>query len=419
MGTAEGHDTLIDQVRAEVRAWVSERWDPELPLVEWRDRLLESGWAVPAWPERWYGRGLPDAVVPHVADEIVATGAVGLPVGGGVGLAGPTILAHGPDHVRERFLRSILTGRDTWCQLFSEPGAGSDLAGLTTRAELDGDEWVINGQKLWNTSAHHADFGILVARTNWDVPKHRGLTYFAIPMRQPGVEVRPLKQMNFHSSFNEVFMSDARIPKDYVIGEIGDGWKVALTTLAYERRMGTLGRPQYTEAAGRALDEARREAASYYETYAWYPQRAGRVDLVRPRAEQTGRNTDPVVRQEIARLIELQRCAQWTASRARAALDLGRPPGAEGSLGKLAISNIARQAARVHSSIGGAAGLLSGDDAPDDGLITEVLISVPAQSIAGGTDEIQRNIIGEKVLGLPREPAPEKDQPFRDIPRNG
>jgi alkylation response protein AidB-like acyl-CoA dehydrogenase len=182
--------------------------------------------------------------------------------------------------------------------------------------------------------------------------------------------------------------------------------------------MGTLGRPQYSAAPGRALDEARHEADEYYRTYAWYPQRAGRVDLVPERAAATGRNTDPLVRQQIARLVELQRTAQWTAARARAAQALGRPPGAEGSLAKLALSGIARQAHLVHTLLAGAAGMLTGADSPLGGVVAEILVSTPAQSIAGGTDEIQHNIIGEKVLGLPREPSVDNDLPFRSLSRN-
>ena len=170
----EGAVATPDSVRAELRAWLPGSWDPDLSLIEWRRRLVDAGWATPSWPERWYGRALPSWADELVLAELRSQGAVGPPVGVGMGLAGPTILTHGPDSVRERFLAPILTGEETWCQLFSEPGAGSDLAGLTTHAELDGDEWVVNGQKVWNTSAHHADFGLLVARTNWDAPKHRG-----------------------------------------------------------------------------------------------------------------------------------------------------------------------------------------------------------------------------------------------------
>jgi alkylation response protein AidB-like acyl-CoA dehydrogenase len=238
-------------------------------------------------------------------------------------------------------------------------------------------------------------------------------------MHQPGVEARPLRQMNDHRSFNEVFLTDARVPGGDVIGEVGDGWRAALTTLAFERRFGAVGRPMFAATGGRAVDEARAEAAAYFETYAWYPQRAGRPDLVVDRARACGSADDPVVRQEIARLLSLQKASRWTADRARAALALGRTPGPEGSIGKLALSQVARQAARVHAQVAGADALLTGADSPLDGVIAEVIVSVPAQSIAGGTDEIQRNILGEKALGLPREPAPDRSAPFRDLPRNG
>ncbi len=407
-----------ESVQAELARWVAGHWDPGLSLRAWRRLLAGSGWAVPSWPRRWHGQGLPGWADDLVASELIRLGAVGTPVGSGMSLAAPTILAHGPDHVRERFLPAILTGEETWCQLFSEPGAGSDLAGLSTSAVLDGDEWVINGQKVWTTNARHADLGLLLARTRWDVPKHRGITYLAIPMKQPGVLVRPLRQMNFHQSFNEVFFTDARVPRENVIGEVGNGWAGARTTLSYERRFGTMHRPRYDAGPGRARDEARAEADDHFATYQWYPQRAGRADLVVEHARQAGVSDDPVLRQEIARLLAVQNASRWTAERARAQRAAGRLPGAEGSIGKLAASAIARDAARVHSRIAGAAGLLSGPDAAFDGTIAEILLSVPAQSIAGGTDEIQRNILGERVLGLPREPAPDRDLPFNQTRRS-
>lgn len=389
-------------------------WDPQLSLREWRGRLLDAGWAVPSWPRRWFGQGLPAWTDDVVYDELARCGAVSsVPFG----LAGPTILEQGPDALRERFLRPMLTGDEVWCQLFSEPTAGSDLAGLTTTAVLDGDEWVVNGQKLWNTSAHHADLGMLVARTNWDAPKHQGITYFVLPMRQPGVEVRPLRQMNYHSSFNEVFMTDARIPRDWVVGEVDQGWAAALATLAHERRFGTIGRTRLEGIdEGLALDEARHEAAETAKVYSWYPQRAGRPDLAVPHARQADAAADPIARQELARLLAMQRVSEWTAERAKTARALGRPPGPEGSIGKLALTRMARQAAKVHGLLAGASGLLAGDDpaSPFGGVIAEVLISVPAQSIAGGTDEIQRNILGEKALGLPREPDVTKGLPYRE-----
>ncbi|HUK62788.1 MAG TPA: acyl-CoA dehydrogenase family protein, partial [Dongiaceae bacterium] len=402
--------------------WLDANWSPSQSLVEWRNKLADSGWGCPTWPTEWYGRGLPVALGDVVTEEFERIGAVGTPGGGGMTLAGPTILEHGSDDVKRRLLRNIVTGEDTWCQLFSEPGSGSDLAGLTTRAELsaDGDEYVVNGQKLWTTSAHHAKYGMLLARTNWDVPKHRGITYFAIEMHQPGVVVKPLKQMNGHASFNEVFLNDARVPAANAIGDVGNGWTVALATLAHERRsFDVMQRAARTSRGnGRAYEEQRAETAQIMAPYTWYPQRAGRADLIVERAQATGKNRDPVVRQEIAKLVSLARATEWTAKRARAARMAGRPPGPEGSLGKLYASEIARACNRVHTLIHGSDALLSGPESPVEGVIAEILVSTPAVSIAGGTDEIQRNIVSERVLGLPKEPDLVSQKPFRDVPRN-
>jgi alkylation response protein AidB-like acyl-CoA dehydrogenase len=403
-----------ESVRADVSEWTKSNWDPTSSLRAWRELLVDSGWAVPSWPERWYGRALPSWADDVVRSELRRCGAVAsIPSG----LAGPTILEQGPNATRERFLRPLLTGAEVWCQLFSEPSAGSDLAGLTSTAVLDGDEWVVNGQKVWNTSAHHADLGMLVARTDWDAPKHQGITYFVLPMHQPGVEVRPLRQMNYHASFNEVFLTDARIPKDWVVGDVNAGWTAALATLAHERRWGAVGGIDVEGIdPGRARDEALAEAVEIAQVYSWYPQRAGRADLVIDHARAASVVDDLVVRQEIARVLAMQRASQWTSERAQASRKLGRPPGPEGSIGKLALSNVARQAAKVHTLIAGAGALLAGEDpaAPLDGLVAEILISVPAQSIAGGTDEIQHNILGEQSLGLPREPDPTKSLPYRE-----
>ncbi len=409
--------TTETSVRADVRAWLEANWKPEMSLREWRELLADSGWGCPTWPAEWCGRGLPVAMESVVGEEFRRAGAVAVPADGGVGLAGVTILEHGSDDLKRRLLRPIVTGEDTWCQLFSEPGSGSDLAGLTTRAEFDGESWIVNGQKVWNTSAHHAKWGMLLARTNWDVPKHGGISYFALEMDQPGVVVRPLRQMNGHASFNEVFLHDARVRPENVIGEVGQGWTVALATLAHERRLaGRMGRSQRGE--GRALDEYRAELAEIMAPYVWYPQRAGRVDLVVERAKATGKNNDPAVRQEIAKLLALARASEWTQRRAQEARAQGRPPGPEGSIGKLCSSNIARAAAHVHTLISGADAMLSGGDGAEDGVIAEILVSVPAQSIAGGTDEIQRNIIAERALGLPKGPAVDVGKPFREVSRN-
>ena len=321
------------------------------------------------------------------------------------------------DELKRRLLPRAITGEDTWCQLFSEPGSGSDLAGLTTRATLDGDEWVIDGQKLWSTSAHHADLGLLLARTDWDVPKHRGITCFALPMRQPGVEARPVRQMNGHASFNEVFLTGARVPADHMIGEPGEGWRVAMTTLAHERGFATLRRRRFDVTAGRAVREAAAEAEEYFATYAWYPQRAGRADLVdrvgdgeRPsrrcrRAPAHRRTRRPAAGPRLDR----SPCPSRPRRRARAGRrglarqagrQRGRPPRRRCPL----VDRRGRRPARRSRR-------------PVEGIVAEVLVSVPAQSIAGGTDEIQHNIIGEKVLGLPREPSVDRELPFRSIPR--
>ncbi len=408
------HQTL----RRTVSDWLTANWDPNATLVDWRLKLVESGWGMPTWPERWYGKGLSGAEGNVVAEVFAEAGAVGVASGGPGRLAAVTILEHGTDAQKEKYLRRILTGEDLWCQLFSEPGSGSDLAGATTRADRHGDGWIVNGQKVWNTSAHHARYGLLVARTDWDVPKHQGLSYFLLDMDQPGVVVKQLKQMNGHASFNEVFFTEAEIPPGEMLGAEGDGWKVAMTTLAHERRMADVLRNANREArSGSIYEEVRKENAVLMAPYTWYPQRAGRADLLLQRARETGRIADPIVRQEVAKALIMARSAEWTAMRARAAQAQGRPQGPEGSLGKLAASNVARACAAAHTLIAGSEALLTGPDSPADGVIAEILVSVPAISIAGGTDEIQRNIIAERVLGMDKEPRFDGG-PFRDVRRN-
>ena len=407
------------EVRAEVREWLAANWDPEMSLVEWRSKLADSGWGMPQWPREWYGRGLPVGLARMVEEEFANVGAVGVARSGVRLLAAATLLEHGTDFQKKKFLRRILTGEDAWCQLFSEPGSGSDLAGATTRAEFDGDRWIVNGQKVWTTSAHHADYGLLLARTDWDAPKHEGMSYFVIEVRQPGVDVQPLKQMNGHASFNQVFFTDAKIPAENLLSGVGDGWKVAMTTLAHERRGadGLAVPSKRGVRVGRIYVEERAELETANQPYKWYPQRAGRVDLIIERAKETGANKDPNTRQEIAKLMIMAKSAEWTARRARAAQQQGKPQGPEGSLGKLAASNVARAAARVHTMITGTEAMLTGSESPRNGVIAEILISVPAVSIAGGTDEIQRNIIAERVLQLPKEPRFDTG-PFRNVRRN-
>lgn len=413
-------DLTEEQVRADVRAWLKANWDPELSLLEWRNKLVESGWGAPHYPKEWHGRGLPVKFNTPIDDEFAKVGAITVARAGIRTLAAATILDHGTDFHKQKFLRRILTGEDTWCQLFSEPGSGSDMAGAVTRADKKGNKWVINGQKVWTTSAHKAHWGLLLARANWDAVKHKGLAYFVLDMKQPGVQVHPLRQMNGHASFNQVFFTDAEVEPEMMICDVGDGWTVATTTLMHERR-GADGLRTWAQASnrkGRIYEEEKAEIATTMEPYKWYPQRAGRVDLVMKRAKETGKIADPVVRQEIAKLLIMSKSAEWTARRARAAQNQGKPQGPEGSLGKLASSHVARQAARVHTYLSGSDALLSGTDSPMEGVIAEILVSVPATSIAGGTDEIQRNIISERVLKMPKEPSVDTTKPFKDVPRN-
>ncbi|MGK2959062.1 MAG: acyl-CoA dehydrogenase family protein [Acidimicrobiales bacterium] len=408
-----------ESIRADIRSWLGENWDPDLPLATWRTLLADSGWAFPSWPIGMCGRGLSAELAAVVAEEFNEVGAVGPAIGVGISLAAPTLLEHGSQELNRKLLLPMATGANTWCQLFSEPGNGSDLAGLTTHAIRDGDEWIVNGQKVWTTGAHHAAYGMLLARTDWDVPKHQGITFFAFPMDQAGIEVRPLRQMNERSSFNEVFITDARVPHENIVGELNGGWKVALTTLAHERGlasalMGAI--PKIT--AGKTAMEALEEAMSYLKTYEWYPQRAGRADMAPAQAKARGLSTDPIIRQHLARLHTLEKTSRWNAQRARDGRALGRPPGPEGSLSKLTASEISRQASSLHAQIAGPHAMLSGPDSPANGIIAEVLVSTPAASIAGGTDNIQKNIVAERVLGLPKEPSDDTTLAFREVRTN-
>ncbi len=412
-----GTEPSQQEVRAEVRAWLEEHWKDDRPLIEWRTLLADSGWAAPQWPTQWFGRGYSAELAQVASDERQCFGAVGPPIGSAMSLAAPTLLEHGSSPLKARFLRRILNGEDRWCQLFSEPGNGSDLAGLTTRAEQDGDEWVVNGQKVWTTGARSADYAMLLARTDWDAPKHRGISYFVLPMHQPGVEVRPLRQMNGHASFNEVFLTDARVPLDHSVGAVNAGWAAALTTLAHERGLGAI-RLVATDGwrDGRTSAEAMAEADEHARTYAWYPQRAGRADLLPELARATGATA--AQRQLVAETIARSRVAAWNVERSRAARAAGRPPGPEGSVAKLAGSDIARRAAHAHGSMAGAQALLTGPTSLRGGIVAEILVSVPAGSIAGGTDEIQHNIVGERALGLPKEPSTDAQIPFREVRTN-
>ena len=368
---------------------------------------------------RMVGRGLPARLVPCRGRGICRCDAVGVARAGVRLLAAATLLEHGTDVQKKKYLRRILTGEDTWCQLFSEPGSGSDLAGVTTQRGLQRQSLDCQRPEGLDHQRPSRRLRPLLARTNWDVPKHEGMSYFMLNLRQPASRSDPFRQMNGHASFNQVFFTDAKIDAEDLVSEVDKGWEVAVTTLAHERRLADGLHPPSRSGprVGRIYEEERVELATANEPYRWYPQRAGRVDLILERAKETGADKDPNVRQEIARLMTMARAAEWTARRARAAQRQGKPQGPEGSLGKLAASNVARAAARVHTQMTGTAAMLTGGESPREGIIAEILISVPAVSIAGGTDEIQRNIIAERVLALPKEPRFDTG-PFRNVKRN-
>ncbi|MQA84513.1 MAG: acyl-CoA dehydrogenase [Streptosporangiales bacterium] len=404
-----------DQIGAQALAWLEQNWDPEFTVREWWARLAESGWGFPTWPREWFGRGLPAESAAAVREAFTKVGALGPPASLGQLLGGPTLLTHASDEQRARFLPALARGEEFWCQFFSEPSSGSDLASLRTRAVRRDDGWVVNGQKVWTSGAQFADRGMLAARTDPDVPKHRGITYFIIDLDQPGVEVRPLHQMSGAHGFNEVFFTDAWVADDRIVGELGGGWAVATTTLMFERFMTSLpsASPGRHSAhldlrAGDVADgkvKLEREGSPY----------ASASKVILDVASRLGKTADPVTRGRLAALLLLERTNAYSGMRQADAVRAGRRPGAEGSARKITRSNLARTARDVGMDTLGAYGMLAGEDTPGGGAVQDIALSSPGASIAGGTDEIQRNIIGERVLGLPKEPRIDRDVPFRDL----
>jgi alkylation response protein AidB-like acyl-CoA dehydrogenase len=410
----------VTEIVDEVRRFVKSTWDPTMTLRQWWQMLAEAGLSFPGWPVSHGGRGLSAADARAARGAIDAENIIGPPGGIGANLAAPTLLKHGAEHLLQRFLPGIARGTDGWCQLFSEPGAGSDLAGLRTRAEPDGDEWLVNGQKVWNSNAHTADFGLLLARTNPDAPKHRGLSYFVLAMDQPGVETRPLRQMNGDAQFDEVFLTGARVGTDQLVGSLGDGWMIANTTLAFERsNIGSRGagisltggakQGHLDVTVGDLLE--RLQAQTRQPTSGYVIGNRQMVELAR----DSGRSDDAVIRQRLAAYRTAIDVNRWTVERAAQAAKRGTP-GPESSVAKLAIANLARRSRDLALELLGPYGMLSDADAPYDGAVQHVALSSPAASLGGGTDEIQRNVAAERTLGLPKEPAVDRDVPFRDLP---
>ena len=413
----------LDAVRREVTAWLDESWDPDLSVRDWWQSLADSGWGFPTWPREWHGRGLESDALEVVSRAFQAKGVLGAPSGLGQTMGGPVVIEHGNDDQRTRFLPLLASGAEGWCQFFSEPGSGSDLAGAQTRAVRDGDEWVVNGQKVWTSGAMTADRGMLLARVDADVPKHKGLGYFIIEVQQPGIEVRPLKQMTGAATFNEVFFTDARVAHADLIGRPGDGWAAAVTTLAYERggRAGAVGaagmigggsrRTLLGRRVGEVVAEARRAEGQQPGLGYLLPPGATPLEL----AAELGRNRDPVLRQRLMQHHTLSRISGFNQQRVRAEAAAGRSPGPASSTTKLFRSNLVRAGRDLGPQVLGAAGMLAGSDAPHDGAVTRATLQAPSVSIAGGTDEVQHNIVGERVLGLPREPDVDRDRPFREL----
>jgi alkylation response protein AidB-like acyl-CoA dehydrogenase len=396
-------------VRAEARSWLDAHAIPrghpddfsmgmwsgaydEATYVDrcraWQRTLHDGGWAGITWPEAHGGRGgRPIEQVIFNQEQArygVSTGAFMI----SIGMAGPTILAHGSPEQKDRFLPPMLRGDELWCQLFSEPDAGSDLAGLATRAERDGDEWVVTGQKVWTSSPDRARWGMLLARTDADVPKHKGIGYFLLDMTSPGIDVRPLRQMTGEAHFSEVFFDGVRVPAADLVGGPGDGWRVAQTTLTSERS---------SIAGGLGVTPA------------------GLIDLARRRGV-AGR---PVLRQAIVDAHVRSELLRFLRYRSQTALSQGRRPGGEASVMKLAYARYQKALTETALLAQGAHGMLTGA-AADGGLDEDRMwlrrfLHAPSLRIAGGSDQVQANIVGERALGLPPGPRDDKAVPFRDL----
>ena len=443
MTTTESRPLSSEDPVVEVRAWLEENWDPHLTVEQWWKLLGEAGWSSALLPSNAYGRDLSRSEAVAVSREINKFGAVGPPSGLGLLLAAPSIATHGTQEQIDRYVRDIVTGQKAWCQLFSEPGAGSDLAGLSARAELDGDEWIINGQKVWTSLGQTADMGMLIVRTNPDVPKHQGITWMAIDMHQPGVEIRPLIEMTGHAMFNEVFLTDARVPVDAVIGDVGQGWAVTNTTLQAERAglgagggaaagptpgtiAGNLNKVVSELAPKKAAPATDAEQKEEKKDQRPKTQRSHLIDF----AQNNGTINDPLIRQELARLHTLQAVGAYNGLRVKAERQKGRDIPGMANISKLMMSDVVRLQRDLGLRIIGANGMLHAyTDEQRDALneatgnpflpmITGTALYAQAPPIYGGTDQIQKNIIGERALGLPKEPNQDKVLPFAELPKN-
>ena len=395
---------------AELDAWIDDHWDPAATVGAWWELLGAAGWAAPTLPPDRGGRGATVAQGEAIAARLAERGVLGPPAGTAMAIVAPTLTAHADARQVDSLLRPILTGRQAWCLLFSEPGAGTDLAALTTTATPDGDGWRLDGRKTWATGAHLADMAIVLARTGPPDSRHRGLTCFALDLRQrAGVEVRPMREMTGRALSNDVVLSGAWVPVEHVIGDVGDGWAVVNVALTSERR--TVGQHRSSPAvAGTASGDLDRPAGEVVAR----PRRARAAprppDAV-ARDVAARRPPAAAARQDLARLQSAVSAAQWTAARAAALEAIDRPLPGAANIAKLWAGEIARRSAAVALAALGGRGTLHAYDGPsvddDDAAAqaTAMALAAPAVSLVGGVDLVQRDLLGERVLGLPKSPA--------------
>jgi alkylation response protein AidB-like acyl-CoA dehydrogenase len=381
--------TDLDEYSRKARVWLAGHPAPADPSVAdaraLMAQLYDAGYSGITWPAEYGGQGLTEAEERAFQQ---ATRDVTLPInvfGIGLGMCGPTLVSIGSEEQKRRYLRPLLRGEEIWCQMFSEPGAGSDVASLQTRAVFDGEAWILNGQKVWTSVAQHADFGLIIARTDPEVPKHKGITMFVIDMHDPGVDVRPLRDMTGQSHFNEIFFDDVRIAPDQVVGEVNSGWSAAVTTLLHER-------------VSIGMGSARTDRPAAYETVA-------------ATAREQGLLEDPIVVDRLVDLYLRERSFDLLNARMSQEVKEGIFPGARGSVIKLLLAELTLYSADVASEILGPETVAY--DSEENGKIARALAWGPGMALGGGTNEIMRNIIGDRVLGLPREPQVDRDMPFR------
>lgn len=411
LSQASSDDEIRDAVTAWVEAHVPQAWRdaaprgraairavrPRTEYEAWYPTFAGSGLVVATWPVAYGGLELAPAQA-RVAEAVLAPYNLGRLNPLGLSSAAPAFFAHGTEEQRLRFLPPLVRNDEKWCQLLSEPGAGSDLASLATRAVRDGDEWVITGQKVWTTWAHYSDFAVCLARTDPNVPKRQGLTYFAVDLHAPGVTVRPLRHIGGEVDFNEVFLDEVRVPDGYRIGAAGDGWRVANSSLSGERQM----------VSGSGSGGVDRIGG------------AGAERLI-ARARELGRDDDPVIRQRLMMVLSEERIRGWTNQRVRAAVRAGGTPGPAASIGKVHQGSLNQRIQLLAADLlGPAAAAWEGKGyAESMPYETAGMLRSRANTIEGGTTEINKTILGERVLGLPREPDPWLDAPWDTIPRSG